>query len=336
MQRNVVITGASAGVGRATARAFAERGVRLGLLARGRTRLEETREEVESRGGEAIVLAGDVSSASFVESAAESFTERFGPPDVWINNAMATVFSPLGKMTPEEYKRVTEVTYLGTVYGSMAALKRMKPRNQGVILQVGSALAYRAIPLQSAYCGAKHAIQGFSESLRAELIHDKSEVHVVMVQMPALNTPQFLWSRSKMPRKAQPVPPIYQPEVAAEAILWAAEHGPRELNVGGSTSVVLALNKFFPGIGDYYLGKTSYDDQQTEQSEDPERPDNLFQPVEASYAARGPFDHKAKKSSKALWASTHKGLVAATGVLVAGLAYRALSSPTFESSEVSG
>ena len=313
-------------MGRAASRAFAEKGARLGLIARGQGRLEETKEEVESLGGEAVVLAGDVSSASFMEEAADTFSDRFGPPDVWINNAMATVFSPVEHLTAEEYKRVTEVTYLGTVYGSMAALRKMKSRNKGVILQVGSALAYRAIPLQSAYCGAKHAIQGFSESLRSELIHDNSEIEVVMVQMPALNTPQFRWSRSKMPRKAQPVPPIYQPEVAAQAILWAAEHGGRELHVGGSTSVVLALNKFFPGIGDYYLGKTGYDDQQTDEKEDPDRPDNLFQPVEAPWAARGPFDDKAKDSSKGLWAQTHKGAVAATGVLVAGLAYRALSS----------
>ena len=330
---NIVITGASAGVGRATARAFAEKGARLGLIARGRKRLEETKGEVESLGGEALVLAGDVSSPSFVEQSADTFADRFGPPDVWINNAMATVFSPVEGMTAEEYKRVTEVTYLGTVYGSMAALRKMKPLNRGVILQVGSALAYRAIPLQSAYCGAKHAIQGFSESLRSELIHDGSGIEVVMVQMPALNTPQFLWSRSKMPRKAQPVPPIYQPEVAAQAILWAAEHGGRELNVGGSTSVVLALNKFFPGIGDYYLGKTSYDDQQTDEMEDPERPDNLFHPVESSCAAHGPFDDQAKESSKGLWAQTHKGVVAATSVLVAGLAYRALSSRSSQPEE---
>ena len=322
---NVIITGASAGVGRATARAYAETGARLGLIARGRGRLEETKEEVESRGGEAMVLEGDVSCPSFVEDAAETFQQRFGPPDIWINNAMATVFSPLEKITPQEYKRVTEVTYLGTVYGSMAALKRMKPRNQGIILQVGSALAYRAIPLQSAYCGAKHAIQGFSESLRSELIHDKSDVQVIMVQMPALNTPQFLWSRNKMGRKAQPVPPIYQPEVAAEAIVWAAEHGARELNVGGTTNVILALNKFFPGIGDYYLGKTSYEDQQTDEILEPGRPDNLFEPVEATHAARGPFSDQAKEHSKALWASTHKNVIA-TSILVAGLAYRALRS----------
>src|SRR5918912_496967 len=228
----VVVTGASAGVGRATAVAFAKRGARVGLLARGRDGLEGARTEVESAGGKALIIPADVSDADAVEEAAQRVEEDLGPIDVWVNNAMTSVFSPVKEMTPEEFRRVTEVTYLGYVYGTMAALKRMLPRNRGTIVQVGSALAYRGIPLQSAYCGAKHAIQGFMDSLRCELLHDGSRVRVAMVQMPALNTPQFGWVKSRLPHKAQPVPPIYQPEVAAEAIHWAAHHERREIWVG--------------------------------------------------------------------------------------------------------
>jgi len=322
----VVVTGASAGVGRATVRKYAEAGASVGLLARGEGRLEETRSEVERLGGKALAIPTDVADADAVERAAEKVESTFGPIDLWINNAMVTVISPLAELTPEEFRRVTDVTYLGTVHGTMAALKRMRKRDKGVILQVGSALAYRAIPLQSAYCGAKHAIQGFSESLRSELIHEKSSIEVIMVQMPALNTPQFDWCRTKMPYKCQPVPPIYQPEVAAEAIVWAASHGPRELNVGGNTSVILALNKFFPGIGDRYLGMTGFDDQQTDTPEEPGRPDNLFTPVEGDWAAQGRFSDQAKEHSNSLWASTHKGAVAAAGVLVAGMAYYGLKN----------
>src|SRR5918911_1748378 len=231
----VVITGASAGVGRATAQAFARRGARVGLLARGRDGLEGARRDVEALGGRALVLPTDVANAEAVERAAEAVEREFGPIDIWINNAMVSVFSPVKKMKPEEYRRVTEVTYLGVVYGTLAALKRMLPRDRGVIVQVGSALAYRGIPLQAAYCGAKHAIQGFMDALRCELLHDGSHVRVTMVQMPALNTPQFGWVKSRLPHKAQPVPPIYQPEVAAEAIVWAAHHPRRELCVGFST-----------------------------------------------------------------------------------------------------
>jgi NAD(P)-dependent dehydrogenase (short-subunit alcohol dehydrogenase family) len=224
----VVVTGASAGVGRATVRAFARQGARIGLIARGRAGLEGARGDVEALGGEALVVPADVADPDRVEAAAAGVEERFGPIDVWVNNAFCSVFSPVKKMTPADYKRVTEVTYLGFVHGTLAALERMLPRDRGIIVQVGSALAYRGIPLQSAYCAAKHAIQGFTESVRCELIHDRSNVKITMVQMPALNTPQFTWSKSRMPHKAQPVPPIYQPEVAGDAVVWAAHHYRRE------------------------------------------------------------------------------------------------------------
>src|SRR5215212_4904335 len=228
----VVVTGASAGVGRATAVAFARRGAHVGLLARGRDGLEGAKKEVEAAGGKALVVPTDVAVADAVEEAARRVEEDLGPIDVWVNNAMTSVFSPVKEMAPEEFRRVTEVTYLGTVNGTLAALERMLPRNRGRIVQVGSALAYRGIPLQAAYCASKHAIQGFTESLRSELIHDRSDVQLTMVQMPALNTPQFGWVRSRLPLEAQPVPPIFQPEVAAEAIYWAAHHGRDELWVG--------------------------------------------------------------------------------------------------------
>src|SRR5215468_10361581 len=244
----VVVTGASAGVGRATVREFARYGAHIGLLARGRDGLEAARREVEDMGGRALALPTDVSDADRVEAAAAEVEEKFGPIDVWVNNAMTSVFSPVKEMKPEEFKRVTEVTYLGVVYGTLAALKRMLPRDHGVIVQVGSALAYRGIPLQAAYCGAKHAIQGFMDSLRCELLHDGSKVQVTMVQMPALNTPQFGWVKSRLPHTAQPVPPIYQPEVAAEAIVHAAHHPRRELYVAFSTVKAIIGNKLMAGL----------------------------------------------------------------------------------------
>src|SRR5881409_2931482 len=231
----VVITGASAGVGRATAQAFGRRKARVGLIARGSDGLEAAKREIEAAGGSGLVLPLDVSDPDAVEQAASAVEKAFGPIDIWINNAMLSVFSPIMQMQPDEYRRVTEVTYLGYVWGTLAALRRMKPRDRGTIVQVGSALAYRGIPLQSAYCGAKHAIQGFTESLRCELLHDKSNVRITMVQLPAMNTPQFSWVKSRLPRKPQPVPPIYQPEVGAEAILWAAAHRRREMSVGMPT-----------------------------------------------------------------------------------------------------
>ena len=274
----VVVTGASAGVGRATVQAFARRGAHIGLLARGRAGLEGARHDVEQLGGRGLTLQVDVSKADQVEQAAESVEREFGPIDIWVNDAMCSVFSPVKEMTPDDFKRVTEVTYLGFVYGTLAALKRMLPRDRGTIVQVGSALAYRGIPLQSAYCGGKHAIQGFTESLRCELIHDKSNVKITMVQMPALNTPQFNWVKSRLPRKPQPVPPIYQPEVAAEAIVHAAHHYRREWFVGGSTVVAIQGNKIAPGFGDWYLAKQGYGAQQYDGHADPNRPDNLNEP----------------------------------------------------------
>ena len=320
----VVITGASAGVGRATAIEFARRGARVALLARGAEGLEGARQDVETAGGEALVLQVDVSDADAVERAAAQVEAAYGPIDIWVNNAMVSVFSPFMEMTPEEFRRVTDVTYLGYVHGTRAALKRMLPRDRGTIVQVGSALAYRAIPLQSAYCGAKHAIQGFTESVRAELMHEKSNVHITMVQMPALNTPQFSWVRSRLPRHPQPAPPIYQLEVAARAIYWAAHRRRRELNVAGSTAVVLLGNKLFPGFGDRYLGKTGYDAQQTEEPVNPDRPDNLWEPLPSEFGTHGAFDERAHPRSLQLWATTHRGtLLAGAGIAAtAALAQR--------------
>jgi len=320
----VVITGASAGVGRATVRAFARQGAHIGLLARGLEGLEAARAEVEAAGGRALVLPTDVADADQVEAAAAAVEEAFGPIDIWVNNAMLSVFSPAQAMTPAEFRRVTEVTYLGAVYGTLAAVRRMSPRDHGAIVQVGSALAYRAIPLQAAYCGAKHALQGFTESLQCELLHDGSRIRLTMVQLPALNTPQFGWVKSRLPRKAQPVPPIYQPEVAAEAIVWAARHDRRELNVGFSTSVVLMANKFVPGLADSYLARTGYEAQQTDVPEDPNRPHNLWQPVPGDHGAHGDFGDRAYASSPHLWATTHRGWLTLAGVGIVGLLTAAL------------
>lgn len=317
----VVITGASAGVGRATARAFAKKGAKLGLIARNEERLKITQAEVEELGGEALILPLDMADAERVDEAADKVVSRFGSIDVWVNNAMVSVFSPVKSMKASEFKRVTEVTYLGYVYGTLAALKHMLPRDRGTIIQVGSALAYRGIPLQAAYCGAKHAIQGFTESLRAELYHDGSQVWITMVQMPALNTPQFNWTRSRMPHKAQPVPPIYQPEVAAEAIVWSASHHRRELNVGLSTSVVVNGNKFAPGFGDHYLGWIGYESQQRHEARDPHQPDNLFETVPGDYAAHGDFDERATDFSLQLWMNTHRAVLMGVGVGAATLGY---------------
>jgi NAD(P)-dependent dehydrogenase (short-subunit alcohol dehydrogenase family) len=316
----VVITGASAGVGRATARAFAQRGAKIGLLARGQEGLDGARRDVENAGGQALVLPTDVAYADQVEAAAEVVEQRLGPIDIWINNAMVSVFSPIKEMTPEEFKRVTEVTYLGYVYGTLAALKRMLPRNRGVIVQVGSALAYRGIPLQAAYCGAKHAVQGFVDSLRCELLHDQSAVRVTMVQMPALNTPQFSWVKSRLPRKPQPVPPIFQPELAAEAIILAAEEDRPELYVGWPTVKAIVGNKIAPRFADWYLSRIGYDAQQTEEPVDEHRKNNLLEPLPGDHGAHGDFGARSRAFSFQFWATKNRRWLVLAGACLAGAA----------------
>jgi NADP-dependent 3-hydroxy acid dehydrogenase YdfG len=321
----VVITGASSGVGRATARAFATRGARLGLLARGLEGLEAARAEVEQAGADALALPTDVADPDAVDEAANAVEREYGPLDVWVNNAMVSVFSPVAEIEADEIRRVTETTYLGTVHGTLAALRRMLPRDRGVIVQVGSALAYRAIPLQAAYCGAKHAIQGFTESLRTELLHDRSGVDVTMVQLPALNTPHFSVVKSRLPRHPQPVPPIYQPEVAAEAIVWAADNPDRrELWVGGPTVRTLLGDKIAPGLLDRYLARTGYDAQQTEEPVEPERPSNLWEPLPGDRGTHGIFEAEARAESIQFWLARHRALLlsAGTAAIVARRALR--------------
>lgn len=319
----IVITGASAGAGRAAVREFAKHGADIGLIARGRDGLEAAAREVEQYGGRALVLPVDVADATAVQDAADQVEQKLGPIDIWVNDAMTSVFSPIKEMTAEEFKRVTEVTYLGYVYGTLAALKYMLPRDRGTIVHVGSALAYRSIPLQSAYCASKHAILGFFASLRTELIHDGSNVQTTMVQMPALNTPQFGWVRSRLPRKAQPVPPIYQPEVAARLIYHAA-HYPERREWYASWSVLKAIfgNKIAPSYADHYLAKNGYESQQYDGWEDPHRPDNLFQPLPGDHGAHGSFDCRAKGWSSEAWAEEHTGVLGAAllGVGVAAIA----------------
>ena len=313
----VVITGASAGVGRATAQAFGKRKAHVALIARGREGLEGAKREIEALGGEAIVLPLDVADHDAVDQAASEVERTFGPIDIWINNAMLSVFSPIMEMQPDEYRRVTEVTYLGYVWGTLAALRRMKPRDRGAIVQVGSALAYRGIPLQSAYCAAKHAVQGFHDSLRTELIHDKSNVRVVMVQMPALNTPQFRWVKSRLPRKAQPVPPIFQPAVAAEAIVWAAHSNRREINVGWPTTKAVIGNNIAPGYADHFLAKHGYEAQMIDEPEDPNRPNNLWGPLPGDAGAHGVFDDRALPRSVELELNKNRSWVIAGAAAVA-------------------
>jgi NAD(P)-dependent dehydrogenase (short-subunit alcohol dehydrogenase family) len=319
----VVVTGASAGIGRATVREFAKQGAHIGLIARNVEALENARREVEEAGGKAVVAPADVSDPDQVEAAAAKIEEELGPIDIWVNNAMASILSPFKEIKPEEFRRVTEVTYLGYVYGTMAALRRMLPRDRGKIVQVGSGLAYRSIPLQSAYCGAKAAIRGFTDSLRTELLHEGSNVGLTMVQLAAFNTPQFGWIKNKMPHQPQPVPPIYQPEVAAEAITWAAYNDRRELWVGMSTVKAILANKVAPGLLDHYLAKTGYDSQQTDELVNPYRQNNLWDTVPGDRGAHGKFDDRARDESPQLWAAENQGLLTAAGLSLAGVALAA-------------
>jgi NAD(P)-dependent dehydrogenase (short-subunit alcohol dehydrogenase family) len=316
----VVVTGSTGGVGRATAIRFASRGAKVALLARGDEGLDGASRQISEAGGVALPIDVDVADAAAVEDAAAKVEADLGPLDVWVNNAFTSVFAPFTEIAPEEFKRVTEVSYLGYVYGTRAALARMKPRDRGTIVQVGSALAYRGIPLQSAYCGAKHAIQGFHEALRCELLHEHSGVKVTMVQLPAVNTPQFGWVRSRLPHKAQPVPPIYQPEVAAKAIVFAADHpNRREYWVGGSTAGTLIANAVVPGLLDRYLGRTGFKSQQTDQPRDPDQPANLWRAADehVDHGTHGDFDKRAKGWSSQVWASQHHGLLGALGAVAA-------------------
>ncbi len=310
----VVVTGASAGLGRAIVREFAKQGANLGLLARGKDGLEGAKREVEDMGGKALAIPTDVSQPDQVEAAADQIERELGPIDIWINNAMISVFGPFKKLEMKDFKQVTEVTYLGQVYGTQAALKRMMPRDRGSIILVGSALAYRGIPLQSAYCGAKHGIQGFFDSLRAELFHDKSNINLSMVQLPAMNTTQFGFVKSYLPNKPQPMGTIYQPEVAAQAIAYVAKNPRRELYVGYPTVESILGNKIAPGLLDRYLGATGYKGQQTDEPKEPNRPNNLYEPLPGDHGSHGTFDADSWSFSPETWAATHK--LATWGTLI--------------------
>ena len=326
MEGVALVTGASAGVGRATARRLAEDGYDLALVARGRQGLDGARVEVERLGRRAIVIPADVADEAQVEEAAERAESTLGPIDIWVNNAATTVFSPLKEMDADEFRRVLEVTYLGAVWGTRAALKRMQPRDRGTIVFVGSALAYRGIPLQSAYCGAKHAVKGFFESVRSELIHDKSSVKLSIVELPALNTPQFEYARTRLSRQPQPVPPIYQPEVAADAIAWAARSGERELYVGASTWKTIWAERIAPGLADRYLARNGFQSQQANEPVNGDRADNLFAPVEGDHGAHGRFEDGTRTRSPLLWLGKHRRAIGALALAGAGAVVAAIKT----------
>jgi NAD(P)-dependent dehydrogenase (short-subunit alcohol dehydrogenase family) len=321
VNRIVVVTGASAGVGRASAIEFARHGWRVALLARGADGLEGARRDVEAAGGQAMTIAVDVADHAQVEAAAERVEREWGPIDVWINDAMATIFCEFIDIPPEDFRRATEVTYLGTVHGTLAALKRMQPRDSGVIIQIGSALAYRSIPLQSAYCGAKSAIRGFTDSLRSELIHAGSRVQLTMVQLSAFNTPQFDWGRSCMPNQPKPLGKIFQPEVAARGIYWAAQHRRRELWLGWPAAQAILGTRLIPGLLDHYLARVAYGGQQSDQPVSPNRRDNLYQPVPGDHGAHGRFDEQALGHSLQLKLATHRWMAMAAVLPLLGLGW---------------
>jgi NAD(P)-dependent dehydrogenase (short-subunit alcohol dehydrogenase family) len=328
MTEVVVVTGASAGLGRAIVQRFARDGCAIGLIARGRERLESARSEVESLGGRALVLPRVVADAEAVERAAEQIERELGPIDVWINNAMVSVYSPIKEMNAAEFRRVTEVTYLGYVHGTLAALKRMLPRDRGVIIQVGSALAHRSIPLQAAYCASKHAILGFHESLLSELIHDGSRVRATMVQMPAMNTPQFDWAKSRLSHETQPVPPIFQPEVGADAVHHCVRHDVgREFLVAWPTVKAVYGEKVVPGYIDRKLGREGYESEQTGAPADPNQPNNLWEPVPGDFAAHGRFDDRSRDTSVELWMAKRKPWLMLGGALALGAALGAQGRP---------
>lgn len=318
-RRVVVVTGASAGVGRATARAFAAPGVCLALLARGLDGLEAAAREVLGAGGQALILPTDVSDPVQVDAAADAVVEAYGRIDVWVNCAMVSVLAPIHQTTAAEFRRVTDVTYLGYVHGTLAALRHMRARGEGVIVQVGSALAYRAIPLQAAYCAAKHAIKGFSEALRCELLHENSRIHVTQVHLPALDTPQFGWMRTKMPGKPRPLGKVFAPEVAADAIVWASKHPRRELWVGGPTVRAMWGERLVPWYADRKLARQAWEGQLQPAAADPHRRDNLDEPVPGDHGASGRFGKEAEQRSPMLWAATHKPTLGAAAALLVGL-----------------
>jgi short-subunit dehydrogenase len=320
--RVVVVTGASSGVGRAVVRALARREAKLGLIARNEEALEVAGDEVRRAGGEPLVLPLDVADAVAVERAAATVEERWGTIDVWINNAMATVFAPVAQTTAEEYRRVTEVTYLGYVHGTLAALRRMRPRDEGTIVQIGSALAYRSIPLQSAYCAAKAAVRGFTDSLRTELIHDGSAVRLCMLQLPAVNTPQAVRQRNKLPHAAQPVPPLFSPESIAKSVIWAIEHGPREMLIGGPTVQAVWGQKFAPALLDRYLASKGFEPQMTDESNDQHGCDILFEPLPGDPGAHGPYRDRERGADLQMRLRPHATAIAAAMGLVGLAAYR--------------